>query len=82
MESFDSQVKPSIYAKMAYELILRGVHRFQSETDRRLFLNSLLCQSALFARMLSGEEAFQDLLDRLKNFEFETEFQELVAQVH
>ncbi|UMZ10703.1 hypothetical protein I9018_24940 [Pseudomonas sp. MPFS] len=75
MEHFDSQTKPSIYAETAYELILSGVNRFESEADRRLLLDSLLCQCAVFARIIAGEEAFQDLLERLKNFDFNAEFQ-------
>lgn len=76
MDRLNSQAKPSIYAEKAYQLILSGVNQFQSEEDQRLFLDSLLCQCAVFARLLGGRQAFEDLLDRLKAVDFEVEFEE------
>lgn len=76
MDRLDSQTKPSIYAEKAYQLILSGVNQFQSEEDQHLFLNSLLCQCAVFARLLEGRQAFEDLLDRLKTVDVEAAFEE------
>jgi len=73
MDQFNNQTKASIYAEAAYNLILSGVNQFQSEEDQRLLLDSLLCQCAVFARMAGGEQAFQDLLDRLRAFDFDSE---------
>ncbi|WP_409315192.1 hypothetical protein [Pseudomonas putida] len=73
MERHD-QIKPSVYAGTAYELILTGVRKFQTEEDQRLLLDSLLCQCAVFARMFAGEQAFLELLSRLRNFDFDVEF--------
>ncbi|WP_315138758.1 hypothetical protein [Achromobacter marplatensis] len=82
MDRLDSQVKPSIYAQKAYQLILSGVNQFQSAQDQRLLLESILCQCAVFARMLSGEQEFQDLLQRLSDFDFEAELEETPSRVH
>ncbi|CRI57789.1 hypothetical protein N5D48_00270 [Pseudomonas sp. GD03858] len=76
------QAKPSIYAETAYKLILAGVNKFQSEEDQRLLLDSLLCQCAVFARLLAGEHAFQELLIRLRDFEFDVEFEGLSFRKH
>ncbi|MFJ5483626.1 hypothetical protein ACIPUE_10415 [Pectobacterium actinidiae] len=82
MDRLNGQAKPSIYAETAYQLILSGVNQFQSEKDQRLLLDSLLCQCAVFARMLGGEQAFQDLLGRLREFDFDAEREEASDQVH
>ncbi|WP_082303413.1 hypothetical protein [Pseudomonas meliae] len=82
MERSNDQTKPSIYAETAYQLILSGVNQFQSEEDQRLLLDSLLCQCAVFARLLGGEQAFHDLLGRLKTIDFDAEFEEAHDHVH
>lgn len=80
--SNQNQEKPSIYAETAYDLILSGVKKFQSEEDQRLLLDSLLCQCAVFARMLGGDQAFQELLERLRDFDFDAELEEDSGRTH
>lgn len=82
MDRLSKDDKPSIYAETAYQLILSGVNKFQSEKDQRLLLDSLLCQCAVFARVLGGEQAFQSLLERLREFDFDAELEEAFEQVH
>ncbi|QLF92114.1 hypothetical protein HW090_02380 [Pseudomonas sp. ABC1] len=71
MDRLDDDIKPSIYAQTAYEMILSGVQQFQSEYDQRRFLDSLLCQCAVFSRMFGGEEEYLGILDKLRTFDFD-----------
>lgn len=73
MELYKKHSTPSIYATKAYELILSGVSQFDTKLDQGLLLDSMMCQCAVFTRMLGGEHAFYDLLDRLRNFDFDSE---------
>lgn len=66
MDHSDSIKKTSIHAQRAYALILSGVAECDTALDQRLLLDSLICQCAVFTRILSGEREFYDLLDRLK----------------
>ncbi|MQT88050.1 hypothetical protein DYL61_16595 [Pseudomonas nabeulensis] len=81
MDRLDDQT-PSIYAETAYQLILSGVNQFQSEQDQRMLLDSLLCQCVVFARVFGGKQAFQDLLCRLREFDFDAEFEEPGSRTH
>lgn len=66
MDHSDNTIRPSIHAERAYALILSGVAECNTALEQRLLLDSLVCQCAVFTRMLSGEQAFFDLLERLK----------------
>ncbi|MGP3790556.1 hypothetical protein [Pseudomonas sp. B392_1p] len=72
MDRLSDIPKSSIYAEKAYQLILSGVQQCHSPEDQRLFLDSLVCQCALFARLLNGEREFHALLERLKQVDFDT----------
>lgn len=63
MDRLSGQAAPGIFAGTAYQLILVGVNQSQTEEGQRLFLDSLLCQCAVFARLLTGEQAFRIYLD-------------------
>ncbi|TRO24306.1 hypothetical protein EQ826_17550 [Ectopseudomonas mendocina] len=69
MDRLSEFPKSSIYAEKAYELILSGMKQCESAEDQRLLLESLMCQCALFARLLNGEQEFQALLKRLKDID-------------
>ncbi|HCT7642103.1 TPA: hypothetical protein OT834_002902 [Morganella morganii] len=73
MDRSSKQVTPSIYARAAYDMILSGVQQFKSEQEQQIFLDSLLCQCAVFCRMTGGEEAYLCILERLRTFDFEAE---------
>lgn len=67
MDNSDSDLKPSVHAVRAYDLILSGVAQCETALDQRLLLNSIICQGAILARILTGEVEFHDLLERLKH---------------
>ncbi|MBJ7223526.1 hypothetical protein JG725_16960 [Brenneria sp. L3-3C-1] len=73
MDRSEKYANPSIYAETAYQLILSGVKQFPSEGEQRLLLDSLLWQCAIFSRMVGGDEAFHALLDRLRDFDLDTD---------
>lgn len=56
----------SIHAQRAYALIMSGVAECDTAQDQRLLLDSLICQCAVFTRILGGEREFYDLLEKLK----------------
>lgn len=64
--------KSSSHAEKACQLILSGVQQCRTAEDQLLLLDSLACQCALFARLLSGEREFHALLERLKQVDFDT----------
>ncbi|ELF6204838.1 TPA: hypothetical protein QEM76_005628 [Pseudomonas putida] len=66
MDHAENTTKPSIHAERAYALILSGVAECDTALEQRLLLDSLVCQCAVFTRILSGEQEFFDLLERLK----------------
>lgn len=61
----------SEHAERAYTLILTGVMDCQSAEDQLLLLQSLVCQCAVFTRMLSGDEAFLALLEKIRHADIE-----------
>lgn len=72
MDRLSDYPKSSIHAEKAYELILSGVQQCNTAEDQLLLLDSLVCQCALFARLLSGDQKFHALLERLKQIDFDT----------
>ncbi|MCK2094541.1 hypothetical protein [Thauera aromatica] len=72
MDRLSDSLESSIYAEKAYQLILSGVQECHSAKDQRLLLESLMCQCALFSRILGGEQEFHALLERLKTIDFDT----------
>ena len=66
MDHAENATKPSIHAERAYALILSGFIECSTALEQRLLLDSLVCQCAAFTRILSGEQEFFDLLERLK----------------
>lgn len=82
MDRLSNEATPSIYAKIAYELLLSAVSKFPAEEDQRLLLDSLLCQCVVLTRVLGGERAFQDLLGRLRDFDFDAELGLAAGSVH
>lgn len=71
MDHSDSNKKTSIHAQRAYSLILSGVAECDTALDQRLLLDSLICQCAVFTRILGGEREFYDLLERLKRIDLD-----------
>lgn len=62
----------SIHAQRAYALIMSGVAECDTALDQRLLLDSLICQRAVFTRILGGEREFHDLLEKLKRVDLDT----------
>ncbi|EMC2289014.1 hypothetical protein VB661_002672 [Salmonella enterica] len=62
----------SIHAQRAYALIMSGVAECNTALDQRLLLDSLICQCAVFTRILGGEREFYDLLEKLKRVDLDT----------
>lgn len=62
----------SIHAQRAYALIMSGVADCDTALDQRLLLDSLICQCAVFTRILGGEREFFDLLEKLRRVDFDT----------
>ncbi|HDT1677175.1 TPA: hypothetical protein QHQ92_001689 [Enterobacter hormaechei subsp. steigerwaltii] len=62
----------SIHAQRAYALIMSGVAECDSALDQRLLLDSLICQCAVFTRILGGEREFFDLLEKLRRVDLDT----------
>ncbi|CAP41716.1 MULTISPECIES: hypothetical protein [Pseudomonadota] len=71
MDHSDSNKKTSIHAQRAYSLILSGVAECDTALDQRLLLDSLICQCAVFTRILGGEREFYDLLEKLKRIDLD-----------
>ncbi|WP_273828846.1 hypothetical protein [Pseudomonas sp. SBT1-2] len=71
MEHSENPIKPSIHADRAYALILSAVLKCETAQDQLLLINSILSQCAIFVCMLSGEQEFHALLDRLKCVDLE-----------
>ncbi|AMS16090.1 hypothetical protein A3218_17910 [Pseudomonas chlororaphis] len=69
--SHNETTKPSIHADRAYSLILSAVLKCETAQDQLLLINSILSQCAIFICMLSGEQEFHALLDRLKDVDLE-----------
>lgn len=67
MDSPDNKKKASIHAERAYALIFSGVITCESAVDQRMLINALICQCATFTRIISGEQEFLALIERLKN---------------
>lgn len=82
MDNSDSASKPSVHAVRAYELILSGVAQCETALDQRLLLNSIICQGAVFARMLTNEVEFHELLERLKYVDLDVDGGILPNQSH
>ncbi|MEX5447814.1 hypothetical protein [Stutzerimonas stutzeri] len=72
----------SEHAERAYTLILSGVANCKSAEDQLLLLQSLVCQCAVFTRMLSGDEAFFALLEQIRHADIEMEDMVLPQQIH
>lgn len=66
MNEADDSKTPSKHAERAYELILAGMTNCQTVEEQHLLLHSLLCQRAVFSRMINGEQHFFELLEKLK----------------
>lgn len=62
----------SIHAQRAYALIMSGVADCDTALDQRLLLDSLICQCAVFTRILGGEREFFDLLEKLRRVDLDT----------
>ncbi|HBN9494410.1 hypothetical protein [Pseudomonas aeruginosa] len=62
----------SIHAQRAYALIMSGVAECDTALDQRLLLDSLICQCAVFTRILGGEREFFDLLEKLRRVDLDT----------
>ncbi|MFT0596296.1 hypothetical protein [Klebsiella michiganensis] len=62
----------SIHAQRAYALIMSGVAECDTAMDQRLLLDSLICQCAVFTRILGGEREFFDLLEKLRRVDLDT----------
>ncbi|EPP5101065.1 hypothetical protein ACUQRY_001329 [Enterobacter hormaechei] len=71
MDHSDSNKKTSIHAQRAYSLILSGIAECDTALDQRLLLDSLICQCAVFTRILGGEREFYDLLEKLKRIDLD-----------
>lgn len=69
--SHNKTTKPSIHADRAYTLILSAVLKCETAQDQLLLINSILSQCAIFICMLSGEQEFHALLDRLRCVDLE-----------
>ncbi|HAB5395080.1 TPA_asm: hypothetical protein GB599_01215 [Salmonella enterica subsp. enterica serovar Mbandaka] len=61
----------SIHAQRAYALIMSGVAECDTALDQRLLLDSLICQCAVFTRILGGEREFLDLLEKLRRVDLD-----------
>lgn len=61
----------SEYAERAYTLILSGVANCKSAEEQLLLLQSLVCQCAVFTRVLSGDEAFFALLEQIRDVDID-----------
>jgi hypothetical protein len=61
----------SIHAQRAYALIMSGVEECDTALDQRLLLDSLICQCAVFTRILGSEREFYDLLEKLKRVDLD-----------
>lgn len=64
--------RTSIHAQRAYALIMSGVAECDTALDQRLLLDSLICQCAVFTRILGGEREFFDLLEKLRRVDLDT----------
>ncbi|HCE5827441.1 TPA: hypothetical protein NHK69_003946 [Pseudomonas aeruginosa] len=82
MDHSGSNKKTSIHAQRAYSLILSGVAECNTALEQRLLLDSLVCQCAAFTRILSGEQEFFDLLERLKYIDLDSSNGFLPKQSH
>ncbi len=71
MENSDNN-GTSIHAQRAYALIMSGVAECDTALDQRLLLDSLICQCAVFTRILGGEREFFDLLEKLRRVDLDT----------
>lgn len=71
MAHSENPIKPSIHADLAYALILSAVLKCETAQDQLLLINSILSQCAIFVCMLSGEQEFHALLDRLRCVDLE-----------
>ncbi|UXS00090.1 hypothetical protein [Agrobacterium tumefaciens] len=69
MDHSDNNGGTSIHAQRAYALIMSGVAECDTALDQRLLLDSLICQCAVFTRILGGESQFYDLLEKLKRID-------------
>lgn len=63
----------STYAEAAYKLISNGINSFKTAEEQCQFLDSLVCQCAIFTKILNGEAAFQSLLERLSQVEIDVD---------
>ncbi|AIQ99560.1 hypothetical protein JY494_09905 [Serratia marcescens] len=50
--------RTSIHAQRAYALIMSGVAECDTALDQRLLLDSLICQCAVFTRILGANANF------------------------
>ena len=82
MDSADHKKKVSIHAERAYALIFSGVITCETAADQRLFIDALICQCVTFTRILSGEQEFLALIDRLKNEVIDTMGAETPRRLH
>ncbi|MBK0032579.1 hypothetical protein IBT47_09810 [Erwinia sp. S43] len=82
MDQSDSNKKTSIHAQRAYALILSGVAECDTALDQRLLLDSLICQCAMFTRILGGEQEFYDLLEKLKRVDLDVAGDVMLATQH
>lgn len=55
----------------SYRVIVENIQDCQSLEDQRLFIESLIYQCALLARMTAGDTEFQSLLSRLRHMSFD-----------
>lgn len=72
----------SIHAQRAYALIMSGVTGCDTAQEQRLLLDSLICQCAVFTRLLSGEREFYNLLEKLKRVDLDTAGDMMPATQH
>lgn len=72
----------SEYAERAYTLILSGVANCKSAEEQLLLLQSLVCQCAVFTRVLSGDEAFFALLEQIRDVDIEAAEMVLPQHIH
>ncbi|EPB9494643.1 TPA: hypothetical protein L4Q76_001633 [Pseudomonas aeruginosa] len=82
MDHSDTNKKTSVHAQRAYSLILSGVAECDTALDQRLLLDSLICQCAVFTRILGGEREFYDLLEKLKRIDLDVAGDLLPATQH
>ncbi|SUD31449.1 Uncharacterised protein [Pseudomonas fluorescens] len=82
MDSPDNATKSSIHAERAYALIMSGVAECKTARDQLIQLNSIICQCAVFTRILSGEQELHELLERLMYVDTDVEGGLLSIQRH